>query len=166
MDIVLNIILLLALVYLIFLLSYSMFRGAPFAAISKGKINTMLKLLNPSKGKKFLDLGSGDGRIVNEASKRVLKAYGYEINPLLVLISRYKLKKGGSNGRILLKDYWRENLADFDYIAVWGLPHMMKRLEKKLLRELRPGTKVVSNHSKFPNWKAEKNENDVFLYIK
>ncbi len=166
MDIAISIILLLILVYVILLLSYSMFRGAPFAAISKSKINTMLKLLNTTKGKKFLDLGSGDGRIVNEASKRGLKAYGYEINPFLVLISRYKLKKSKSNGRILLKNYWRENLGEFDLITVWGVPHMMKRLEKKLLKELKPGAKVVSNHLQFPNWKEKKSDNGVFLYIK
>lgn len=143
-----------------------MFRGAPFAAISKGRIKTMLKLLNPSEGKKFLDLGSGDGRIVIEASKKSLKAYGYEINPILVLVSKYKLKKNKSNGVILLKDYWGTNLEDFDYITVWGVPRMMKRLERKLLKELKPGAKVVSNHSKFPNWKEKKCENDVFLYIK
>lgn len=63
-------------------------------------------------------------------------------------------------------DYWKANLKDFDYISVWGTAYMMTRLERKLLKELRPGTKVVSNHFKFPNWKYEKQENDVYLYIK
>lgn len=143
-----------------------MFRGAPYAALSKDRIKTMFELLKPEKGKLFLDIGSGDGRIVIAAVKHNLNSYGYEINPLLVLISMYKIRKQHLNADIKLKDYWKEDLSKFDYIAVWGVPTMMKRLESKLLKELKPGAKVVSNHLKFPNWKTRKVKNDVYLYIK
>lgn len=161
-----NLLFLALLIYIIALLTYSMFWGAPFAALSQDRIKTMFRLLGPVKGKSFLDLGSGDGRIVMAASKKGLHANGYEINPLLVLISRLKLKKSKLSGQIYLKDYWHDDLGKFDYISVWGLPPMMIRLEKKLLRELKPGTKVVSNHLQFPSWKFSKKENDVYLYIK
>ncbi len=166
MDIIVNLITLLFLGYIIFLLSYSMFRGAPFAALSKDRIITMFELLQPARKKLFLDIGSGDGRIVIEASKRGLISYGYEINPLLVFISRINLKKNKANGQILLKDYWREDFSKFDYVTVWGVPTMMKRLEKKLLKELKPGAKVVSNHLKFPKWNSKSQKNDVYLYIR
>lgn len=154
------------LIYIILLLSYSLLRGAPYAALGHGRILTMMKLLDAKKGK-FADIGSGDGRIVIAASKKGLDAYGYEINPLLFLISKNKIRKEKlSNAKIYLKDYWRCNFSAYNYISVWGLPHMIKPLEKKLLLELKPGAKVVSNHYKFPNWKYTKKENDVYLYIK
>lgn len=143
-----------------------MFRGAPFAALSQEKIKIMMELLQPVKGKTFLDIGSGDGRIVLEASKRGLKSFGYEINPLLVFISRRKIKKNNSTGKILLKDYWHEDFSKFNYVTVWGVPSMMGRLEKKLLKDLKPGARVASNHLKFPNWKFKKEKSDVYLYIK
>ncbi len=143
-----------------------MFLGASYAALSTNRITTMFQLLQPVKGKKFLDLGSGDGRIVIAASMRGLKSYGYEINPLLVLISRFKIRQSNSKGTILLKDYWKEDFSKFDYVTVWGVPPMMGRLEKKLLKELKPGAKVASNHLKFKNWKVTKKKNDVYLYIK
>lgn len=166
MDVLVNLVILLILIYIIFLLSYSMFRGAPFAAIDSSRVKAMIHLLKPAKGKRFLDLGSGDGRIVIEFSKIGLDAIGFEINPFLVLFSKYKITRNKSKAKIFLKDYWRENLEEFDYISVWGVPHMMSWLEKKLLKELKPGTKVVSNHLKFPNWKYTMEKEDVYLYIK
>lgn len=154
------------LIYIILLLSYSLLRGAPYAALSHNRISTMLKLLN-TEGGKFSDIGSGDGRIVIAAAKQGVDAYGYEINPLLFLISKNKIRKDKlSNAKIYLKDYWRSDFSVYNYVTVWGIPHMMKPLEKKLLLELKPGAKVVSNHFRFPNWKYEKKENDIYLYIK
>ena len=143
-----------------------MFRGAPYATLSKDRIKTMFELLKPVKNKRFLDIGSGDGRIVIKAAKFQLKSYGYEINPLLVLLSKYNIKRSGVKATIQLKDYWKEDFSKFDYVTVWGVPTMMKRLEKKLLKELKPGAKVASNHLEFPTWKMTSKKNDVYLYIK
>lgn len=166
MDTIFSLVIFIFLVYVIILLSYSMVRGAPFAALSKDRIKTFFELLKPVRGKRFLDLGSGDERIIIEASKYKLDSYGFEINPILLLISIIKIKRTGSDGKVFLKDYWREDLSNFDYIAVWGVTTMMGRLEKKLLKELKPGAKVVSNHLTFPNWRCSKKKNDVYLYIR
>lgn len=156
---------LLLLLYIIFILSYSMLRGAPFAALGRDRILTMMQLLDVKSGKKLVDLGSGDGRIVHEAAKLKVHAYGYEINPFIYLVSKIKLRKM-KNAKIELADLWKQDLSQFDYVTVWGVPPMMGRLEKKLRKELKKGAKVVSNHNRFPNWKYSKNMNDVYLYIK
>lgn len=154
------------LLYLILLLVYSLLRGAPYAGISKKKINTMMELLDAKRGK-FIDIGSGDGRIVIAAARLGMTSYGIEINPLLVLISGIKLKKENlKNAHIILGDCWKHSFSEYDCVTVWGTTHMTNALEKKLLLELKPGAKVVSNHFRFPNWKAKKSKNDVHLYIK
>ena len=48
----------------------------------------MMSLLKGRQGP-IVDLGSGDGRIVIEAAKRGIPAEGVELNPWLVLYSRY-----------------------------------------------------------------------------
>lgn len=144
-----------------------MARGAPYAALSKNRIETMFKLLRPKKGKVFLDLGSGDGRVVTYFANKGVESYGIEINPIIFLISKLKMKKEKvNNAKIILGDYWNEDFSKYDYISLWVVPHTMPLLEKKLKKELKKGTLVVSNHLEFPNWKYKKHLNDVYLYQK
>jgi protein-L-isoaspartate O-methyltransferase len=164
--IVVQIFFLVALLYIIFLLSYSLIYGAPFASIGKNKLQTMLELLDLKKGK-FVDIGAGDGRIVIAAAKKGADAYGLEINPLIALYANANIKKHKvKKAKILLTDYWKYDTSPFDYVAVWGTKHMMGRLESKLLKELKKGARVVSNHNKFPNWKPTKVKNEVYLYLR
>ena len=155
------------LLYIIYILSYSLIKGAPFAPLGRERMEAMFELLNCEKGKKLVDLGSGDGRIIINASKYGVNAYGFEINPLLYFISKVKLRINKTNhSNIYCKSYWGENLSSYDYITLYGTFHIMGKLEKKLLRELKPGAKVVSNHFRFPNWKEKRMKNDVWLYEK
>jgi len=165
--IVLQLLILGFLIYVIYILSYSLIFGAPYASIGKRRMSDMIELLDPQKGKKLADLGSGDGRIVIEASKRGLESHGFEINPILFLVSKIKQRRAKlSKTDIHRADYWQNDLSSFDYITIYATQHMVNRMEKKLLQELRPGSKVVSNHYKFPNWKTAREKNDIFLYIK
>jgi cyclopropane fatty-acyl-phospholipid synthase-like methyltransferase len=165
MEIFFELILLCALLYVIILLAYSLFKGAPYAAIGITRLEDMLSLLELKKGEKLIDIGSGDGRIVIAAAKKGLDSYGIEINPLLVLVAKKRIKQQKlKNAHILLQDCWKYDISKFDYITIWGTTHMMKHLEKKLSKELKPGAKVVSNHFRFPNWKYKKVKDDVYLY--
>ena len=157
----------LILIYIILLLSYSLIFGAPFASLGRERIKTMFELLDVKKGKKSIDIGSGDGRIVIASARHGLFAYGVEINPVVYLVSLLHIRRNNiKNANILMKDFWQVDLSSYDYITVWGTKHMLRNLEKKLLTELKSGTKVASNHSRFPNWKHTKTKNDVYLYIK
>jgi precorrin-6B methylase 2 len=162
---VIQLIVLTFLLYVIFLLSYSLVKGAPYAGLSKKRIKIMMELLNMQHGN-FIDVGSGDGRIVIAAAKRGANSYGIEINPLLYFISKRKIHKAKfTNAHIILADFWKHTFSNYDYVALWGTNHMTKRLEKKLRSELKPGAKVVSNHYQFPNWKPKKVVDNVYLYV-
>ena len=161
----LSLIFIVFLLYVIILLLYSMLFGAPYAAVGSERLAVIMELLSPKKGEKIADLGSGDGRIVIQAAKQGAKATGYEINPVLVWISRSKVRKSGVKARIVQRSLWRVHLAEYDAITLYGTTHMMRRLENKLKRELRPGSRVVSNHFTFPTLSIKKSKNDVHLYI-
>ena len=94
--------------------------------------------------------------------------YGYEINPGLVFISRIWVRLVGLKNKVFIynKSFWTVDLSSYDVVVVYGIDYIMERLEKKLLKELKPGTRVISNNFKFPNWQYSKEEDKVFLYIK
>lgn len=71
------------------LIGISAFFGAPYVPSLRKDVRRMFDELVPvSKGDVVLDIGSGDGVVLREASKRGAKAVGFEIHPLFVLISK------------------------------------------------------------------------------
>jgi len=155
-----------------------LYGGAFFAKSREKTIQNMMELANLKKGQKVIDLGSGDGKLVvalasalggpASGGKAEAQAYGYEISPYLVWVSKRNLKKAGLADKavILRKNFWKEDLSQFDIIFLFGIKHIMKNLEEKLQKELRTGAKVISNYFIFPNWKYLDKKDDVYLYIK
>lgn len=155
----------LAILAILFLLP--IFQGAPFIPTDKKKLPTIIKLAGIKSGQKIVDLGSGDGRLVIALAKAGAEAHGYEINPFLVWWSRYKIKRAGLKEKAFVhqKGFWRANLQPFDLVVLFGIGHIMEKLEKKLKKELKPGAKVVSNCFTFPNWQHSIKEGPILLYI-
>lgn len=162
--------LLLPLVLLLFLalLVVPIVRGAPYMPSYDKTVKKMFALANISPKVKAADLGSGDGKILIALAKEGVEAHGYEINPLLVWWSRKKIQreKLSENAFIHWKSFWRQDFSSFDVIIVFGIPYIMKGLEKKLQKELKPGARVVSNAFTFPHWKYAKKDDGVYLYEK
>src|SRR3989338_8627805 len=70
-------------------LLYSSIMGAPYVPTSKKHIDEILKKANLDKDQTFMELGSGDGRLVRRAVQVYgVKGIGIDINSLLVLLSR------------------------------------------------------------------------------
>ncbi len=144
------------------------FFGAPYVTSSDHRTEKIIKLLNPKKNEKIVDLGSGNGHLLFEIAKTGAVAYGYEINPVLVWRTRLRARQLGLENkvRVYWKNFWNVNLSKFDAIVFYQITYVMPRLEKKLRKELKPGAKIVSNYFSFPTWKPAKKAEDVLLYIK
>lgn len=144
----------------------SIIRGAPFVPSDKKTVERMIKFAKIKKGEKVVDIGSGDGRLVIALAKAGAMAYGYEINPFLVLWSRYKIFRSGLSGKAFTfwKSFWRVDFSSFDVVTVYAISYIMLDLEKKLEKELKKGTRVVSHTFKFPNCKIKEMDAGVYLY--
>ena len=154
-----------ALLFSVFFLWPFLF-GAPFEPTSDKKVKKMIRLAKIKKGDKAVDLGSGDGRIVIALAKAGAEAHGYEINPFLVLLSKYKIKRAGLKGKAFIhwKNFWKISFRKYDVIMMFQFKTIMHRLEKKLKKELKPKSRVVSYYWKFPNWKPKKKIENIYLY--
>ncbi len=174
-------IILVVLLLIFFVWISSAFFGAPFQPSSDKALSIMLKLSdleNPkNKKKKFkiADLGSGDGKIVigfAQIAPEGSEVHGFEINPLLVWISRLRIKAMGLEKKAFIhrKNYWKQDFSEFNIINSFQINYAMPGLEKKFQKELKTGSRVISNTWKFPHWKPKDKIayglGDVFLYMK
>ncbi|OGE26850.1 hypothetical protein A3C26_03025 [Candidatus Daviesbacteria bacterium RIFCSPHIGHO2_02_FULL_39_12] len=138
------------------LIALSWFAGsdAPYIPTNIKLIRQVLKLAGVKKGKKFYELGSGDGRVVLEAAKLGAESTGIEQSYLRVLFSRHKarrLKKAHFfHGNIFDKN---GDIGDADIVYIYLLAKGVKRLEEKLQKELKKGSIVITQTFHFPNWK-------------
>ncbi len=163
----LSFLILFAIVFSIFFLWPFLF-GAPFEPTSNKKIKKMIKLARVKKGDKAVDLGSGDGRIVIALARAGAEAHGYEINPFLVLLSRWRVKRAGVKGKAFIhwKNFWNVNFRKYNIIMLFQFRTIMTKLEKKLRKELKPKSRVISYYWKFLKWKPIKKIENISLYIK
>ena len=155
-----------------FIVVYHFFRpilwGAPYAPSDKGKIERMLAFVHVEKGERAVDIGSGDGRIVIELARRGAIATGFERNPILVALSNWRIRRAGLKDRahVYRRNFWKEDFSSFNVVTIFGITYIMPGLEKKLTKELRPGTRVAVNYFPFPHWKAKRTEKAVYYYEK
>lgn len=145
-----------------------LFWGAIYVPTATVEVEKIVYLIGSCANKKAVDLGSGDGRLIIALARVGAEAHGYEINPFLVWLSRKNISKTGLEGRAFAHwgSFWGKNLSPFDIVVVYGMKHVMGRLEKKLDKELAPGSCVISNKFIFPKWKTDKTESRLYGYIK
>jgi len=164
---ILYIILAIGYVFVALFIAYTMYafiKGAPFVPTAKGNVGKMIRIAKLTKYDTLLDLGSGDGRILKRAAKFVKKAIGIEINPLLYWWSKLLLSKY-DNIEIYRNDLWKTDLSSVDVLTLFFIAGKMDALQKKIKREMQPGSRVVSYGFKFPNWNYVTNDDKVYLYI-
>lgn len=165
--VILLFLLFIALTVFLFFHLITIFTGAPYLGSVDKKIDQIIRFSGAKKGQSSLDIGAGDGRIVMAFAKNGTKAYGVELNPFLVFLAKWKIKRAGlsKNAFVYWKNFWNEDFSNYDVITVYGISYMMKKLEIKIKKEAKKGTKIISNSYRFPNLKPEKEKDFVYLYI-
>lgn len=133
--------------------------GGPYVPTPQRVVDAMLAVANVSDRDYVIDLGSGDGRIVITAAQKFgARGKGYDIDGELVerstaTAARLKL---GDRVRFEKRDVLQADLRDATVITLYLLPAMMLELRAKLLRELKPGTRIVSHDFDFGDWQPER----------
>ena len=153
---------------LVIFLLLSFFTGAPFVPTPKDHTEEAIRLLKIKPSDVFVDLGSGDGRLLLLAAKQGARVIGWEINPFLVLYSKIRLIIAGFSGQshVYWGDYRKANLTDATALFIYALPTFMPALEEKLSRELQSGCRIVVYKFTFPHWKIiKKTQTGLYYYI-
>lgn len=152
--------------YLVFFVFFPLARGALYDPSSPVQTSLMVDLADVRPGEKAADLGSGDGRVLIALAGRGAEAHGYEVNPVLVLLSRRNIRRADLERKAFVhwRSFWRADLSRFTLVTVFQVDFVMGRLETKLKRELADGARIVSHHWRFLDWPPEKVRGDMYLY--
>lgn len=113
------------------------FFGAPYIPSHKKQVVRALgELYDLQPTDMLVDAGSGDGVVLRVAATRGAKAVGYELNPLLVLISRLLARPFRNNISIYFADFWRVSLPnDTTVVYAFSVSRDRAKLTKKLQTE-------------------------------
>ena len=110
-------------------------------------VTAMLKLANVSAKDVVYDLGCGDGMIVTAAAKEFgANAVGIDINPVRVKEANERVAKAGVTDKvkILNEDLFEANIGQATVVTLYLLQTLNQKLIPKLNKELKPGTRIVS----------------------
>lgn len=118
------------------LLGFSAFFGAPYVPSRRRDVTRMFDKLYPLKSSDtVIDVGSGDGIVLREVSRRGVKAIGYEINPLLVAISKW-LSRGDPQVSVSVANFWQTHFPkSTTVIYAFSVERDARKLKKKLQDE-------------------------------
>jgi ubiquinone/menaquinone biosynthesis C-methylase UbiE len=115
-------------------------------------VSAMLKLAGVTKNDVVYDLGSGDGRIAIAAARTYgARAVGIELDAQLVKTAREKAQAEsvGDRVRFVQQDLFKADISEATVVMMYLLPTINLQLLPKLNRELKPGTRVVSQSFDF-----------------
>lgn len=131
----------------------------PYVPTTDGAVQAMLKLADVKKTDIVYDLGCGDGRIVITAAKSLgARGVGIDINPVRIGEAKENAKKAGVEKLVRFEenDLFEADIKEATVVTLFLLPHINLKLRPKLLQDLKPGTRIVSNTFDMGDWKPEK----------
>jgi SAM-dependent methyltransferase len=134
----------------------------PYVPTTDEAVHAMLDLAGVKKTDIVYDLGCGDGRIVIAAAKQFgAHGVGIDIDPTRIAEARDNARKAGVENLVRFEegDLFEADIHEANVVTLFLLSSINLRLRPKLLHDLRPGTRIVSNTFDLGDWKADKEMN-------
>jgi SAM-dependent methyltransferase len=139
-------------------------------------VHAMLQLANVNAGDVVYDLGCGDGRIVIAAAqKHAARGVCVDIDPRRIAESWENARQARVTDRIrfLNEDLLTAGIGDATVVMLFLSPRLNLAVRPKLLRELKPGTRIVSHWHDMGDWKPQQTvrfpsdgrERPIYLWI-
>jgi hypothetical protein len=142
--------------------------GAPYVPSEQKDLEkAFTKLYKISKKDLVVDLGAGDGIVLKAAVAHGAKAVGVEINPILTLFTRWKLRPVKNAtikcGDMYLFELPAETTVVYAYANNYTIPRLYKRVQSEAKR-LNKKLYLISNAFDQKDAKAKKHIAPYYLY--
>ena len=121
-------------------------------------VDKMLELAKVSAKDVVYDLGCGDGRIVITAAQKFgCRSVGIDIDPRRIqeATANAKAAKVTDKVKFVEADLFESDISEATVVTLYLLTRLNEKLKPKLLKDLRPGTRVVSHAFDMGDWKPE-----------
>ena len=131
----------------------------PYVPTTEEAVAAMLSLAEVKKSDVVYDLGCGDGRIVIAAAKNFgAHGVGIDIDPQRIAEANANAKRVGVEKLVRFeeKDLFQSDFKEATVVTLFLLSSVNMKLRPKLLAELKPGTRVVSNTFDMGDWKPDR----------
>jgi len=121
----------------------------------------MLKLAEVTSKDIVYDLGCGDGRFVVTAARQFgARGVGIDIDPERIKEARELSKRTGADDKVrfIEGDLFAADISEATVVTLYLLTRLNLKLRPKLMKELKPGTRIVSHAFDMGDWTPEKTE--------
>jgi 16S rRNA A1518/A1519 N6-dimethyltransferase RsmA/KsgA/DIM1 with predicted DNA glycosylase/AP lyase activity len=149
---------------LILLFGFVVFYGAPYLPTLSPQVKVALKLADLKEGQHLLELGCGDGKVLVAAAKQGIRVTGYELNPVLVVISWARTLRYRKLVKVVWGNFWQVDLPKADAIFVFLLPKYMDRLDTKIVQQSSKPVKLISFAFTIRGKVVDAEKDGVYLY--
>lgn len=130
----------------------------PYVPTSNEVVDAMLELAKVGKNDVVYDLGCGDGRIVIAAARKYgATGTGIDINPHRIREARQNARQVGVADKVKFVegDLFQSDFSEASVVTLYLLPAVNLKLRPILLKQLKPGTRIVSHAFDMGDWKPE-----------
>lgn len=150
---------------------------APYVPTGHDVVERMLSLAGVTKNDFVVDLGCGDGRIPIWAAKKYgARGLGVDIDPVRIAEAKANAKKDGVEHLVefRLEDALKTDVRNATVVTTFLLSASNLRLRPILTKQLKPGSRVVTNTFSMGDWEAAKTDTfvdatgrtrTVYLYV-
>ncbi len=152
--------------------AYAGHKGAPWVPTWKKDMDRVRRLLNLQEGERCVELGCGNGRISRDLAKttEAQEIVGVELSLLQWMVANLQSRLDGSASKtsFILGNAFKHDLSEYDAVYMFLMPATYKKIQHKLEKELKPGSRVVSYVWPIPGWmptKIDKVEGAVDIYF-
>ena len=121
-------------------------------------VDKMLEVAAVTSKDVVYDLGCGDGRIPITAAQRYgARGVGIDIDPQRIRESRENALKARVEDKVRFVegDLFEADIGEATVVTLYLLTTLNAKLRPKLLRDLKPGTRVVSHGFGMGDWEPE-----------
>jgi SAM-dependent methyltransferase len=145
----------------------------PFVPTPMPVVEAMLEMARVGRDDVVYDLGCGDGRIVIRAAQRFgARGVGVDLDPRRIAEARAAARKAGpaveQRVRFEVGDVFEFDFSAATVVTMYLLPSVNLKLRPRILRELAPGTRVVSHDFDMGDWTPQERRtvgnSTVFLW--